>query len=218
MILQGMTTAKSTAKQQGSLQRFFVKEDPVYDRYSAIGRAQSTLAKTFYILMHLLPGILAWALINVNSIYRAQLRITGLPGRTLQYSWLIAITFGWYIASPIFLLRFADKLTWKQSVEFLGLNRLDLRGLCVVLPVYCALFAVVALPYMRWIWNPLERWLLSVSAFQMPDYTIFKGGPDGLYSFPPVALLFLFIGNFLGEELYFHGYLMKKVTFLGKST
>ncbi|MGC2768676.1 MAG: CPBP family intramembrane glutamic endopeptidase [Candidatus Acidiferrum sp.] len=37
-----------------------------------------------------------------------------------------------------------------------------------------------------------------------------------MYSFPPVAPLFLGIGNFLGEELYFRGYLMKKSAFLGK--
>jgi membrane protease YdiL (CAAX protease family) len=29
--------------------------------------------------------------------------------------------------------------------------------------------------------------------------------------------VFLFIGNFLGEELYFRGYLMKKIAFLGNS-
>ena len=29
-------------------------------------------------------------------------------------------------------------------------------------------------------------------------------------------MAFLFIGNFLGEELYFRGYLMKKTAFLGR--
>lgn len=118
---------------------------------------------------------------------------------------------------PVLLLRFKDELSWKETWEFLGLNRVDLRGLCFVLPAYCALFALAALPYMQWIWNPLEKWLQSVPAFHMPEYTIFKGGPEGLYSFPPIALLFLFIGNFLGEELYFRGYLMKKIGFLGNA-
>lgn len=44
--------------------------------------------------------------------------------------------------------------------------------------------------------------------------TIFNGD---LYKFPPFALLLLFIGNFLGEELYFRGYLMKKIAFLGNA-
>jgi len=167
--------------------------------------------------MHLMPGIIGWALINVNSVYEAQLRLTGLSGRALQYAWLIVIAFGWHLITPVLLLRFNDKLTWKQSLEFLGLNRLDLRGLFIVLPVYCALFALAALPYMQWIWHPLQKWLQSVPAFRMPDYTIFKGGPNGLYSFPPIALVFLFIGNFLGEELYFRAYLMKKIAFLGNN-
>ena len=200
---------------QGWLRRFFVREDAVYDHYTSIGQAKSSGAKAFYLLMHLLPGITGWLLINVSSIYYAQLRFTGLPGRTLQYVWLLIVTFGWHMVVPLLFLRFNDRFTWKQSLEFLGLNRVDLRGLFMVLPVYCALFALVALPYMQWLWNPLEKWLQSVPAFRIPEYTIFKGGPEGLYSFPPIALLFLFIGNFLGEELYFRGYLLKKIGFLG---
>lgn len=216
----GQMTAAQTAKgrQRGWLQRFFVRDDALYDRYAAIGQAKSLTAKVFYLLMHLLPGVLAWALINVNSIYQAQLRLTGLTGRSFQYALLIVVTFGWHMVLPVMILRFKDKLTWKQTLEFLGLNRVDLRGLFVVLPVYCALFALVALPYMQWLWNPLEKWLQSIPAFHMPPYTIFKAGPEGLYSFPPVALLFLFIGNFLGEELYFRGYLMKKIAFFGNAT
>jgi membrane protease YdiL (CAAX protease family) len=211
-------TAGVPAKQhQDWLRRFFAREDALYDHYAAVGQAKSARAKAFYLLMHLLPGILGWALINVNSIYQAQLRLTGLPGRALQYTWLIVFAFGWHLVTPVLLLRFKDKLTWKQTLGFLGLNRVDVRGLFVVLPVYCALFALAALPYMQWIWHPLEKWLQSVPAFHMPDYTIFKGGPGGLYTFPPLALLFLFIGNFLGEELYFRGYLMKKIAFLGNA-
>lgn len=204
-------------QRQSLLRRFFVRDDAPYDHYAAIGQAKSPGAKVFYLLMHLLPGVLAWTLINVNSIYQAELRLTGLSGRSLQYAWLIVFTFGWHMVTPILLLHFKDKLSWKETLEFLGLNRVDLRGLLVVLPVYCALFALAALPYMQWIWNPLEKWLQSVPAFHMPEYTIFKEGPDGLYSFPPIALLFLFIGNFLGEELYFRGYLMKKIAFLGNA-
>ncbi len=210
-------TAESTKASQhrGWLRQFFVREDAVYDHYISIGQAESSGAKAFYLLMHLLPGIVTWAAINVSSIYHAELRLTGLPGKTFQYAWLIFITFGWHMVMPILFLRFNDKLTWKQSLQFLGLNRIDLRGLFIVLPVYCALFALVALPYMQWVWNPFEKWLQSIAVFRIPDYTIFKGGPDGLYSFPPIALLFLFIGNFLGEELYFRGYMMKKIGFLG---
>jgi len=200
------------------IRRFFVRQDSMYDDYAVNYQAQSLAGKLFYLGMYLLPGILVWAFINVEPIYRAELRLTGLPGRYLQYGWLIFITFFWHMLLPLLILRFNDKLTWKQCLEFLGLSRVDFRGLFVVLPAYCFLFALVALPYMQWLWNPMERWLLTIPVFQMPSYTIFKGGPDGLYAFPPVALLFLFIGNFLGEELYFRGYLMKKTAFLGKAT
>jgi|SRR5215472_17396086 len=206
---------EAAGQRQGWLRRFFVREDPLYDHYAALGQAKTQGAKVFYLLMHLLPGILAWALINVNSIYEAELRLTGLPGRWLQYALLIVFAFGWHLVTPLVLLRFKDRLTWKQTFEFLSLNRVDLRGLFVVLPVYCALFALVALFYMRWIWRPLQVWLQSIPAFHMPDYTIFSAD---LYKFPPFALLFLFIGNFLGEELYFRGYLMKKIAYCGGAT
>lgn len=214
---QTITMRPATPQRQGWLRRFFVRDDALYDHYAAIGQAKSPGAKFFYVIMHLLPGVLGWALINVYPIYQAQLRLTGLPGRSLQYAWLIIFALGWHMVTPVLLLRFKDKLTWKQTLEFLGLKSVDLRGLFVVLPVYCALFALAALPYMQWIWHPLQVWLQSVPAFHMPEYTIFKGGPEGLYSFPPLALLFLFIGNFLGEELYFRGYLMKKIAFLGNA-
>jgi hypothetical protein len=65
MIGQGTTTARATVRQQQSrLRRFFVREDPLYDHYAAIGQAKSTRAKAFSLLMHLLPGILGWALIT----------------------------------------------------------------------------------------------------------------------------------------------------------
>jgi len=188
-ITEKRESGSETMRHQGWIRQLFLREDAIYDHYAAIGQAKSPRAKAFYLLMHLLPGITGWVFINVNSIYQAELRFTGLPGRTLQYLWVLVVAFGLHIVVPILFLRFNDKLTWKQSLEFLGLNRVDLRGLFMVLPVYCVLFAFFALPYMQWIWNPLERWLQSVPAFQMPAYTIFKGGPDGLYSFPPIALL-----------------------------
>jgi len=202
---------------QGWLQRFFLREDPTYDRYAATCQATSWAAKFFYLLMYLLPGILVYVAINVGSVYRAELGLTGVSGKNLQFGWVMLITFGWHMLTPFLFLRFADKLTFRQSLEFLGLNRIDLRGLFLVLPVYCVGFAIVALPYMHYVWSPFSAWLGTIPAFRVPAYSIFREGPDGLYSFPPVALLFLFIGNFLGEELYFRGYLLKKTAFLGKA-
>jgi uncharacterized protein len=122
---------------------------------------------------------------------------------------------GWHMFVPFLVLRFADKLTLRESCAFLGLNRVDWRGLLKVLPVFCALFALVSLPYIKFIWTPLQSWLQSVPLLSMPSYSIFRD-VETLYSnSPPIALVFAFIGNYLGEELYFHGYLMKKTAFLG---
>ena len=216
MTGEGTATAQAgSAQRQSRIGRFFVRKDPLYEHYAAIAQAKSPGSKAFYLTMHLVPGIIGWAAINVNSIYQVELRLTGLPGRWLQYSLLILVAFAWHLATPVLLLRFKDNLTWKQAFAFLGLNRVDLRGLFIVLPVYCALFALAAVFYMRSIWRPLQVWLQCIPAFRMPDYTIFNGQ---LYNFPPLALLFLFIGNFLGEELYFRAYLMKKIAFLGNAT
>nr|WP_299339761.1 CPBP family intramembrane glutamic endopeptidase [Allomuricauda sp.] len=48
----------------------------------------------------------------------------------------------------------------------------------------------------------------------IPEYSIFHNY-ETIYSFAPWQLALLFIGNFLGEEVYFRGYLMKKSAFLG---
>ena len=117
---------------QGWLQRFFLREDPTYDRYAATCQATSWAAKFFYLLMYLLPGILVYVAINVGSVYRAELRLTGVSGKNLQFGWVMLITFGWHMLTPFLFLRFADKLTFRQSLEFLGLNRIDLRGLFLV--------------------------------------------------------------------------------------
>src|ERR1700727_588673 len=95
---------------EGWLRRFFVRQDPIYEHYAEVGQARSSSAKLFYLLMHLLPGVTAWAFINVSSIYSAELRLTGLSGRYLQYSWLIVITFGWHILFPLLVLHFHDGL------------------------------------------------------------------------------------------------------------
>lgn len=208
------------AKPHGTwLRRFFVREDAVYDKYAYAYQAKSTRAKVVYLVLYLLPGILAYVLINIEPVFRAQLYLSGLSARNLQYVGFLVVTFVWHMFVPFLILRWADKLTLRQSIEFLGLNRIDARGLFLVLPVYCTAFALLSLPYMTFVWPPLFHWLQAVPAFQLPSYSAFRGPntPNNIYSFSPFALSFLFIGNFLGEELYFRGYLMKKTAFLGRA-
>jgi membrane protease YdiL (CAAX protease family) len=205
-------------KPSGSwLRRFLLRDDPVYDRYASTYQAKSRSAKIIYLLLYLLPGTVAYVFINVGPVFRAELALTHLSAKNLQYVWVLLLTFGWHMFGPLLMLRYADKLTLRESFAFLGLNRLDWRGLLFVLPVFCAMFAFLSIPYMRLIWTPLQSWLQSVPFLGVPSYSIFQQDvPDNIYTFPPFALAFIFIGNFLGEELYFRGYLMKKTSFLGR--
>ena len=208
-------TMESTASARGWAKRFFIREDVVYDDWSERCQPRSTVARVVYLLLYLLPGLLAAVAINVRPLFEAQLRLTHLSPRYLQLAWLLLITFGWHMASAFVLLRLLDGLSFRESLSYVGLNRIDVRGLLVVLPVFCVGFALVSVPYMQFVWAPLRAVCQAVPLFHIPAWSIFGGDPRGLYDFPPFALLLLFIGNFLGEELYFRGYLMKKSSFLG---
>ncbi len=104
---------------------------------------------------------------------------------------------------PFVALRFVDKLCLREMLASLGLDRLKRRGLSRVLPVYFGLFALISSPYVKFVAPAIESWTRSVPLFRIPDYSIFQDTPQATYSFPPVALVFLGIGNFLGEERYF---------------
>ena len=210
------TTPPISKPNRSWLARFFVREDQIYAHYEFAYQAKTTFAKAVYLFLYLLPGIVVFVCVNIEPLFRAQMAFTGLSARYLQYAWVLVITFGWHIFTPFVVLRYVDKLSLGESIAFLGLNRVDWRGLFLVLPVYFVLFALVSLPYQKFVAPVIENWTQSVPLFRIPSYSIFQDTPENIYSFPPVALLFLGIGNFLGEELYFRGYLMKKSAFLGK--
>ena len=165
----------------------------------------------------LLPGIMAFVGLNVEPLFRAEMALTGLSARYLQYAWVLAIMLGWHMFVPFLVLRYVDRLSFRETIGFLGLNRVDWRGLFLVLPVYFALFALISLPYVKYLAPRVEGWTKSVSLFRIPSDSIFQDTPEAVYSFPAVALLFLAIGNFVGEEMDFRGYLMKKSAFLGRA-
>jgi membrane protease YdiL (CAAX protease family) len=210
-------TATAAAEAHASwLRRFFVREDAAYDQYEADYQAKTVSEKVIYLFLYLWPGLLAFVCINIEAVFRAQMAFIGLSARYLQYVWVLLITFGWHMSVPFLVLRLNDKLSFRETLRFLGLNRIYLRGLLLVLPVYFLLFVLISLPYIRFVAPVIENWTKTVSFFRIPSYSIFQDTPENMYSFPPVALVVLGIGNFLGEELYFRGYLMKKSAFLGK--
>jgi len=142
--------------------------------------------------------------------------ITGLSARYLQYAWVLAIMLGWHTVVTFLVLRYVDNLSLRESAAFLGLNRVDWRGLLLVLPIYFVFFALISVPYQKFVAPEIKNWTQSLSLFRIPSGSIFQDTPEAMYNFPPLALLFLGIGNFVGEELYFRGYLMKKSAFLGQ--
>jgi hypothetical protein len=197
--------------------RFFVREDAAYDQFESAYQAKTVSAKAIYLFRHLLPGIVAFVCINMEPIFRAQMAFTGLSARYLQYAWALLIAFGWHMFVPFLALRYVDRPSLRQRFAFLGLNRPDRQGLFFVLPVYFVLFAMVSLPYWKFVAPVIEGWTRSVALFRIPSYSIFQDTPEKTYSFPPAASLYLVIANSLGEALYFRGYLMKKSAFLGKT-
>jgi len=197
------------------LRDLFLRPDPTYDYYTEYYQAKGSPARWLYLFLYLLPGLIAYGVINVPEIYQAGMRLTGLSGPDYQYAWLILISIGWHMVLPFVILRYHDRLSWRESLAFLSLNRIDWRGCTYLLALAFVLFTLLTLPYMAYIQRPLYAWLDAVPLFRIPDYSIFKSA-EALYGFPPALLLLLFVGNFVGEELYFRGYLMKKTAFLGR--
>jgi hypothetical protein len=198
------------------VRRFFVRDDPAYATFEARYQARTPSAKVVYLFLYLLPGVIAFACLNIEPVFRAQMVITGLSARYLQYGWVLAIMLGWHTFVPFLVLRYGDKLSLRESAAFLGFNRVDWRGLVLVLPIYFVLFALISVPYQKFVAPVIKTWTQSVPIFRIPSGSIFQDTPEAMYSFPPVALLFLGVGNFVGEEVYFRGYLMKKSAFLGQ--
>ena len=165
--------------------------------------------------MHLLPGLLAYVLINIPSVHAVALRFTGMSDPMFQGTCLIGVVFVWHAVVPLLVLHFADKLSFKQSLAFLSLRKFDVKGFFLVLPVFFVAFTLVSLPYMKYVFPALTDWVAAIPGLNPPDYSIFRD-PSGVYSLLPAWLVGLgLVGNFLCEELYFHGYLMKKIGFLG---
>jgi len=165
--------------------------------------------------MHLLPGLLAYVLINIPLVHAAALRLTDLSDPMFQGTCLIGVVFVWHAVVPLAVLRWADKLSFQESLAFLSLREFDTKGFLLVLPVVFVAFTLISLPYMKYAFPSLSEWVASIPGLNPPEYSIFRD-PSGVYSLlPPWFVGLGLVGNFLCEELYFHGYLMKKIGFLG---
>ena len=100
---------------------FFVRQDPVYDRYEAVYQARTAFGQAVHLLLYLLPGIISFISINMEPVYWAQLTDTRLTARFLQIAWVLLIRFGWHMFVPFVALRFVDKLSLAETFATLGL-------------------------------------------------------------------------------------------------
>jgi membrane protease YdiL (CAAX protease family) len=197
------------------LRSFFVRPDAEYDYYEGKYQAKTGLSKTFYIFMYFLPGILAYTLINQKTVFDSALRLTGLSGGQYQYVIFISVTFGIHIVLPFLALMYADGLSLRQTLGFLSMNKFDWKGAFVVAPLFLLAFVLLSYPYMLLIGRPLRGLLVAVPAFVIPEHSIFTSY-EKMFAYSGVQILFMLVGNHIGEELYYRGYLLKKTAFLGE--
>jgi hypothetical protein len=198
-----------------SKRKFISVDNPTYDAYADKYQAKTLISQALYIFAYLLPGIVAYLLVNVEPVHRFLSNALGLKGYNFQYYMFVIFTLGWHMALPIFMLRKYEKLNWKEVFEFLSLNRFSFKEVILIAPIAFALSVVLSLPYMMTLYEPFQKWLSSIPALQIPTYSIFASY-EAFYGAPAIVMIIMLIGNFVGEEIYFRGYLMKKTAFLGR--
>ena len=198
-----------------TISRFISVDNPVYDKYAEKFQAKTLIGRIFYISAYLLPGIIACSLVNIEPVHRYLSGVLGLDGYKFQYFMFVIFTLFWHMAFPIFMLRKYEKLKWSEVFEFLSLNRFSFKEILFAAPIAFALSVVLSLPYMMTLYEPVQTWLNSVPGFRIPSYSIFASY-EAFYGAPMAVMVLMLIGNFIGEEIYFRGYLMKKTAFLGR--
>lgn len=195
---------------------FFISTDKEYEYYAENYKATSIVSKVFYLCMFFIPGIVAYLAINVKSNFDFLCNVLGVSGHLLQFIIFILITFGLHIFLPVFLLMKVDKLNYRQVFSFLSLKRFDLKGFLIAI-ILLLIVAIITEPYLILFGRPLSTWIHSNPVMLIPSHSIFNSY-EAMFSFSTLQIVMILIGNHLGEELYYRGYLMKKTAFLGKYT
>ena len=191
------------------LRAFFIREDLEYDAFVERHQAKTLGEKIFFILIHLVPGLLGY--LGIHYLRLPLMALTGLSSKNVQWLFILTLGIGWMIILPIILLMRVDKLSFRDTLRFLGFSRPDWAGTLLVMPIITVIAVVLAAPFVIYIYPSLYEWLNAVPALHIPEWHI----THEFYNFPLGQLLVVLIANYLGEEIYFRGYLMKKIGFLG---
>ncbi len=198
------------------IRELLVRNDPAWTHWCAQGQARSTLARASCLLAYLLPGACAYALINVEPVFRAGVTLSGAEPLQYQYVLFVLVTWLWHLVLPVARLRWHDGLAWREVAEFLGLHRFRLREPLLAAPLAFAASVLLSLPWMLTVYTPLQSWLGAQPALAIPAHSMFASAA-AFYGASPLLLVLMLVGNFVGEEVYFHGYLMKKTACLGRA-
>lgn len=195
--------------------RFISVNNPGFQHTEEKYQARTPASKAFYLIAYLLPGIMAYLFINIQPVHHFFSSISGLEGYHFQYYMFVIFTLFWHMLFPVFMLRKYEKLSWKEVIAFLSLDRFSFKEILFIAPLAFGFSVIVSLPYMLTLYTPFQQWLSSIPLFQIPSYSIFASY-EAFYGAPVIILILMMIGNFVGEEIYFRGYLMKKTAFLGR--
>ena len=194
------------------VRNFFVRDDPEYDAFVDQYQAKTWGEKVFFILIHLVPGLLGY--LAIHYLRLPLMDLTGLPSKDVQWLVILVLGIGWMIGLPVFFLMRVDKLSFREALRFLGFGKVDWRGILLVMPVLTILILIPAAPFVKYVHPVLFEKLNAIPALNIPDWHI----THEFYKFPLSQLVVVLIANYLGEEIYFRGYLMKKIGFFGAWT
>jgi len=78
-------------------------------------------------------------------------------------------------------------------------------------------FAIISLPYVKYIAPVIEGWTKTIMLLQIPSYAFFRTHRKISIASRRLRCCSWGLGISWGEELYFRGYLMKKSAFLGEA-
>lgn len=189
--------------------QLLVRADADYDRWVSRCSARTSRERWGVVGLHLLPGVAAGLIIR--SLVPAVHDATGIGHHWLQLVVLGAMALGWQLLMPFVWLR-RDGLTFRESLACLGFTVGDPMGLLIVAPILVIATTVCGAAYLMYGYEPVRLWLDAQPLLHMPEWHILY---YGYFNFPAVALAVVLVGNFAGEEVYFRGYLLKRLGFLG---
>jgi len=134
------------------------------------------------------------------------------------------LLFGLMMLVTWLYLKLVEKLSFRQMLGELGLTRFSWKNmlLAVLVTIPFALFYILL--WQPLVWEPGFRLLDGIPAFHIPDWHWQKIGIESaMESLPKIvfipAMITVIIGNHLGEEIFFRGFLFKRTEpFFGKWT